>query len=309
MVEPQNIGEPKLVTPHGASSGVLVEKRLFGKKETRDRAARLILHAIDGVEFDTTTELGAKGLREADELRYHALCILGEDIPEDLKATAKASKWRPDRADATYVLGATTRYRAALGLAPEKFVAPKNPKDGVYGFWEWHAAINQALVSAEADVKAGKAPKNVSSKILGWTVSAPDKKTPAVTQHPTATITLQTGNRTPGSTITGTPPIEELGEKRKADRITPSGRDVTKLSDAETTAILKVMEVMGGSFFEAMEVVVGPSKSAKSPMLTGSPKATPVGTPASSPPAGPPALPRSTGRRVRAPFWGLGSGN
>lgn len=126
MTDPVNIGEPKFIKPTGTASGVLVVPRLFGNKEARMRAAKFIIHALDAeADFDLATAEGIKNKREADELRYHALCILGEEVPEDLKAVAVNNRWRAARTDSYYVVGAVSCLHGAIGAIEAKFVPPR----------------------------------------------------------------------------------------------------------------------------------------------------------------------------------------
>lgn len=306
---------PKFRTPTAGESGVLVSNRLFGNRTTLLRAAEFILASLQNmpIAFDTATEEGSRAFREAQELEYHALKILGRDISMDLAEAAKTFNWRSARTDSLYVVGASTRFRGVLEHVPAKFVAPKVPKDGAVGFWEWHSAVNHAMAASEADVRANHLPKNLSSKVVGPTIKAGLKETPvpvAVPAKPPAKpeeVDLIGRSGTPSSTLTATPP-GHAGAKRKVAHVSPAGVDVASITADEMKMIVKAKEVLGMSFFEAVDVVLGGS-TVMEKGSTGN-EAPTLASPSaeSANPKGPPNLSRKPAGSSQ-PFWAMRGGH
>ena len=180
MTSPSDISSlPKWITPVANASGVLTTARVFGKKDCLNRAVSFMLHWLGNEEktapADPSTEEGMVLVRERGELRFHCLSVLNRPIPDDLKAMAKAEKWRASRTDSHYALGVLTRSRRALDLIPEKFVPPPDGGD----FWDWHAAVVAAGVAAEAQVTAENKAGVRVPPTPGSQVFAPRKKPPA----------------------------------------------------------------------------------------------------------------------------------
>lgn len=315
MADSKEFADPKFRMTSAGESGVLVATRLFGSRATLRRAAEFILVALAALpkDYDLDTEAGTHALRDAQELEFHARSVLGGEMPPEIQEAAKAYKWRAERTDAYYTVGAMTRYRGVLENVPAKFEAPKVPKDGAVGFWEWHSAVNRAMAAAEVDVKAGVAPKNISSKVAGQTIKAVPKAAPIPpgvpaggTTKPAATIDLVGGAGTPGGTLAATPP-GRAGAKRKASHVTPTGVDVASITEGEMKMIVRAKKLMSVSFFEAVDLVLGEAGDIANDEAIGSlavPDTPPVVTPN---PSVPPLLARKAGGSAQ-PFWTLGGG-
>jgi len=230
---------PKWITPTATASGVLTTARVFGKKDCLQRAAEFILHWLTVDEAATSDDLSQDPEkvrvheRERGELRFHCLCVLQRTIPEDLKAVAKAEKWRASRTDSNYALGVLTRSRRALDLIPEKFVAPPAGGD----FWDWQAAAVAAGAAAESQVTAENRAGVKVPPTPGCQVFAPRKKPPADVAFAPATSgggVAQAGN------AGGPTGAEEAGVAATAGPVADKNGDMepdVEVVEADTTTL------------------------------------------------------------------------